>query len=912
MRLILHRLRRRLRALLFREAVDCEMREELRIHIESETEYLMKTRGVSRGEASRLARIAFGGVDRFEEDIRDARGVRPLEEFIRDTKLAVRTLRRNPAFAGVAVLTLGIGLGAVTGIFSIINRVLLQPLPYTDADRLVEVRHRAPGLGLNETGLSLGTFFHYRTHSRMLEGLALYSESVLNLAGQESAERIHITNAGPELFDVLGVQPVLGRLYAERDWTGSNMDGRWKIPILLSYEFWQQRFGGDSAIIGRVLTINDTPREVFGVLPEGFPFPRKETQVWRMDMRDEAYADFAAFLDYAAVGRLREGVTTTMAAAELDRILPSIEGVFRDATAERIAEVGLKPLVLPLKEVVVGETGKALWILFGGMTFLLLVACANVANLFLVRSENRAREVAVRTALGAPRSALARLFLAESLVVSTLGALLGLALAGAGLRILVRFSPVELPRLEEVRLDAWAFGFTAAIMLLVAVTFGSLSLLRHTRSSTLAPAMKGGRGLAGADSRRRLVLDTIVAAQVALTLALLVGSALMVQSYFRLTEVDRGYNAHDVLTVEVGVPYRKAAQHQQLYQDVADRMQRIPGVMAVGAVSVLPLTGGGEEHLLRAADRNVQPDRVNAPVAFRFFVPGYFQTMQTEVVEGISFAPGDRTTLEHPVLVSETLARRLFSGERAIGRQVRRLDSEGEPVSLFDPATRKVVPLPPYTIAGVVRDVRDASLRARGGEAMYIPVIAPHVERSIMPTEMSFVLRTDPAAPGVAAAARRAVSDVDPTLSVARIRTMEAIVTASTATERFLAILLLIGGGAALLMGSVGIYGIAAYNVRRRTHEIGVRVALGAAPVEVMRMVLRESAVVVLCGAFAGLAIAVAGSRALHAILFEVSPTNPAVLAGVTALMVGIALAASLVPAQRAASTDPVQALRTD
>lgn len=908
----LQRLRRRARALFRRADVDREMADELRSHLELETEHLMRTRGLTRKEARRQAHVAFGGVTRYEEAGRDARGVRALEDFIRDLGQALHTLRRTRGFAAVAVLTFALGIGALTAVFAIVNSIILQPLPYPDADRLVSVQHAAPGIGLPETGLSTGTYFHYRAHGMTIEALAIYQESALNLAGDEGAERIRIANAGPDLFRVLRTQPVLGRLYAEADWTGSAMNLNWTIPILLSYDFWQRRFGGDPSILGRVLTINDSPREVFGVMPKGFAFPRQETQVWQMLIPRETGANFASTLDYGAVGRLRAGATAANATAEYQRILPSIEGVYADATPARIAEMQLTPVIVPLKTAVIGETGTALWILFGGMTFLLLVACANVANLFVVRSESRAREIAVRTALGASRAALARLFVAESLALSLAGAVAGLVLAGWVVHSLVAFTPVALPRLDEVRLDGWTLAFAAGITVLAGLVFGLLSLMRHTRALPLSPALKSGGGSSVGRGRRRL-LDTLVAVQIAFALALLVGSALMVQSYIRLTSVDPGYNADGVLTVDIGVPSRKAAtQHRELYDAVADRMRRIPGVLSVGGASVLPLAGGGEEQRLRAAEPDARTAGAEPPVGFTFFVPGYFQTMQTRHVDGIGFAPGERTELAYPVVVSEALARRLFPGERAVGKRVLRLERDGEPVTMWDPTKGAPVQVPPYTIAGVVRDMRDASLHARGGEMIYLPVIEPRVEQSIVPTHMAFVLRTGLPPLQLAAAARTAVYDVDPTLSIARIRTMDDIVAASTATERFLAVLLLIASVASLLLGAVGIYGIGAYAVRRRTPEIGVRAALGAEPRRIVEMILRESFVVILIGIIAGLAAATAGSRALRSLLFDVSPIDPVTIAAMTLLLIIVALTASLVPARRAARIDPVRALRSE
>jgi predicted permease len=827
-------------------------------------------------------------------------------------KHSLRLLGRSRVFEGVSVLTLGLGTGAVSAIFSVLSTVVLRPLPYPDADRLVAVRHTAPGLGLEETGLSSGTWFHYRTHGTVLEQLALYSETMLNLAGDDGAQRIHITYAGPDLFRLLGVRPALGRLYDEADWTGSEMDLNWTIPILLGHAFWRDRFGGDSTIIGRVVSINDNPRRIVGVLPANFAFPRSETQVWHMHMLAADRASFARRFEYSAIGRLRPGATANDAEVEYERLLTSIEGVYADATHARIAEVQLAPIVLPLKDVVLGGADRVLWIIFGSMLLLLLVACANVANLFAVRGETRVREVAIRTSLGAGWLTLVRLFLAESLLVSTTGAAVGLIIAGWSVRLLAALSAVRLPRLDAVRLDSWTVAFVAVIAIAATVLFGLLSLFRHVRNGQIAPVLRDGSGAVGRGRAHGRLLDSMVAAEVAFTIALLVGSALMLRSHVRLVSVDPGFTAAGVLTIDVGLPYRLAGRHQQLYEQIADRMRRIPGVVAVGGISTLPLSGGGPEHSLRAVGATGGRDQADQPVAFRFIMPGYFQTMRTPIVEGVGFAPEERTEYGHPVVISERLARRLFPDGRVIGRQVMRLDEEGEPVAMWDRSAGVPVTVPPYTIAGIAADTRDESLQGQGGEAIYIPVVVPLVERSIVPTGMSFTLRTELPPLDLTTSARRAVADTDPAFSIAGIRTMEDIVAAASSRERFVAGLLLIAGAISLLLGAVGIYGVAAYTVSRRTPEIGVRVALGASPRAVMAMVLRQSLTVVLAGAAVGIGLGVVAGRTLRSVLFGVSPTDPLTLAGVASFFIGVAVIASFAPALRAARIDPARALRAE
>lgn len=900
---------RRFRRLFRRHAVEADMQEEFRHHLQLETEHLMATRGLTAEEAARAARISFGGAERFAERSRDVRGVGIVEEVWRDTQQSVRLLLRNPLFAGVAVTTLAVGTGALAAIFAVLNSVVLQPLPYADADRLVAVHHRIPERDAELRPITAVMYHHYRSNAGGIEELAVYRESALNLAGEDGARRIRIANASPELFRILGVQPVLGRLFNEADWTGTSMDVTWTIPVLLSYDFWQSRFGGDPAIIGSVLRINDTPREVFGVLPAGFDFPHRETQAWVMDIPPEPMGGGAIVAGYSAIGRLRAGTTPAAAQLEYASVRRALVSTWVEPSPESLME---EPVVAPLQDFVVGESGRAIWTVFGGMLLLLLVACANVANLFAVRAETRTREVAIRAALGAGRRRLARLFLAESLIVSLTGAAAGLVLAHALVRGMIVVAPQQLPRLHEVRLDEWTIVFTAVLGLLIALALGSLSLARHLLATRQPLALRRGRGSTGPDLRQRRLLDGMIAAQVALTLALLAGSALMLRTYQQMMAVERGFQSREILTVEVALPFRLATRHQQVYDDLATAMRALPGVTQVGGASAVPLSGGSAEHPIRVALPHDDGPSMVDPVALRYILPGYFQAMQTSVLSGFGFSEGEVTEHESPVIISEALARRLFPDGDAIGGLVERLSPRGEPTFMFDVATRERVRLPAWTVAGVVGNVRDSGLQAHDDEVLYVPVMTPRVERSFMPLEMVFVLRTTLPPLALADAARSAVYSVDPSVSIARIRPMDDIVAAATASERFLAVLLLFAAGSSLLLGAVGIYGVAAYTVRRRTAEIGVRMALGAQPLEVTGMVVAQTMAVVAVGAIAGLFLAVLAGRSLEAVLFGVTPNEPSILLAVTVLLLLVAAGACVGPAARAAGTDPAATLRAE
>lgn len=825
---------------------------------------------------------------------------------LRDWRHAWRALVKSPGFSLTTLLTIGIGIGAVTASFALVNAILIQPLPYPDAEHLVFVKHAAPGLGLTEAGLSSGTYFHYRKNAKLLEDLAVYEETVLNLSGNETVtERVEVATAGPELFQLLKVKPVLGGLFTTEDGRPGFLDTTWKIPVLLSHELWTSRYGSDPGIIGRTIMLNQRAREVIGVLPAAFAFPRPETRLWMLSMPAGAGADFAHQLRYSAVARLRPDATPEAAKAELEQLLVSIEGAYPDATAARLAEVRLAPIVVSLKQEIVGNVGNALWLLFGGMAFLLLVTCANVSNLFLLRSDHRARETAVRTAVGAQAGDLLRMFLRESLLLSMAGGALALSLAYVTLKALVAYAPVELPRLGEVQLDLRVFAFTSGVALLAALLFGGIAFLRHSRMTRIAPALKSGGWGTTESPESRVTRSVLVAIQVGFTLNLLIGSGLMLQTFWKLTNTEAGFDSAGVLTVEIGLPGNRANAHERIYSGLLERIRALPGVASAAAGSSLPFTGGGYSYPFRVAQPSTGIAPAESPVSMKFFMPGYFQSMNIPVLQGDTLAPNS-------VAVSESLARRLFPGESSLGRKILRLGSDGKEVMMFDRAAQQEHAISSWTISSVVADVRETSLREAPNEIVYVPIISPRVEPSITPTTMHLVVRTGLPPLSLAASVRQAIGDFDAVVSVGKIRTMDAIVRASTARERFLAALLLIAGAASTLLGAFGIYGVVAQTARRRRQEIGIRVALGARLGHVVGLAMRESALATLAGLALGMSAALATTRALGSLLFEVSSLDGFTFGAATLLLLGVAVVAGFLPALRGARVNPMTALRND
>jgi putative ABC transport system permease protein len=817
----------------------------------------------------------------------------------RDLRYAVRALRQSPAFSLVVLIVLAIGTGAVTSVFALLNTIVLQPLPYPESNRLVVVKHAAPGLNRAEVGMSSGLYFHYRQHAQSLQSLAVYSPArVLNLRVPGSGtERVQVTNATSALFRVLGARPILGRLFVEADWLPAfAQNGNLKIPVLMAQDLWVADFGGDPDIVGKTITINDSPGEVVGVLPEGFAFPDSHTKIWMLfELQNHARATFAQTFPLNAIARLRPGATAGSAQAELAHLLPQIEGVYRDATPRRMAEVRLAPIVMPLKSAVIGDVAHVLLTLFGGMALLLLIAGANAAALFTVRAEHRRREIAVRQALGADRRHVARLFVTEALVLTTFAAALGLFLAKGVLWGVIAMAPVALPRTGEVALGGMAIAFAAGLAVLMAVFYGALSVRPYGRALT-ASLLGGGHwatGHRGGPSGR----DPFVVLQVALALALMVGSALMVRTYLNLSRTALGFATDQVLTAEVSLPYKEADQHVRIYTALVERIRRLPGVEHASAASFVPLTGTND----------VYPVQLGAPpIPFKFFVPGYFQAMGTPILSGESFAPGEHVTAALPVLVSAALARRLYPGESAIGQTVRRLNEDGSVVDMGSGPTA------PFTIVGVVGDVRETTLRSDPTEIVYIPLIEPAVEPSIVPTDVSLVIRVAGAPLTLAAAVRHTIAEVDPGLSVGQVRTMDSIVSAARSREAFVGVLLLVAAAVSLFLGVVGIYGSVAHVVKRRTREIGIRLALGARPAEVIQNVVMGSLGAVFVGAALGLVIAFAGTGMLSALLFGVAPRDPFVILAVTGVLLSAAAAAALLAARGAARIAPLLAMRID
>lgn len=884
----------RLRAILRPHQADRDLRREIESHLDEAAEEYRR-QGLSPAEARRAARVSFGGVAQAEDAYREHLSFAWIDHLRRDARHALQSLRRHPGFPIVVVVVLALGTGAVTAVFVLLNSIVLRPLPFPQSDRLVVVRHSAPGLDRADVGISSALYHHYRAQARSFESLGTYEEAVQNLRLGDRSERVRTAYAGSAVFQVLGVRPALGRLFTEQDGAPGFMSMRWKIPILLSHDFWVERFGADPGVIGRVLMIPDSPREVVGVMPAGFAFPTPDTQIWVLLEPTARNSRALSNFGFNSVGRLRPSATPASAEAELTQVLPQIEGLFKDTSAERMAAIRLAPLVTPLKSAVIGDVAHVLWIVFGGMTLLLVIACANAASLFLVRIEHRRREIAVRLALGAQQRQIARLFFVEAFLIAATAAALGLAVAKGLVWAVIALVPIALPRTTEIAIDAGAMAFAGTVALLMTFFYGTLSA--GGQGVSLREHLLGGSGPAAGSASRRWVRDPLIAVQVGLTLILMTGSALMVKTYRNLSRTELGFSPDRLLAVDIGLPGSKASQHIQIYQQLVDRLRHLPGVESAAAASFAPLTGSGHMFPVEAGAM---------PIAFKFFTPGYFQTMRTPIVEGEPFVTADPVLSPYPVLVSRALARRLAAGGRVVGSSIRRLQEDGGIPTLG------AVPVPPFTIAGVVGNVREHRPRDEPAEIVYIPLIEPPVELSIVPTEMTLLVRTRVPPLTLAEAVKETVAAVEPALSVGRIQTMDAIVRASRSRETFVGTLLLLAAAASLFLGVVGIYGGVAQTVRHRTREIGIRVALGAGRAEVIRIVAAGALSAVVAGAVLGIATLLAGTGLLSALLFEVAPRDPISILAVIAILFVSSVLAALLAARHATRVAPLLAMRSD
>jgi putative ABC transport system permease protein len=851
----------------------------LRYHLERETEQNLRG-GMTPEEARRAALRAFGGVELSRELCREARGVRMFQDLWQDLRYGARKLHKSPGFTLVAVMTLALGIGANTAIFSVVNAVLLKPLPFDQPEQLVRVFGTNPRRSSFSRPHSYLNFSDLRAQNQTFEAMAAYGGATAALSGADAPEQITGVIASGDVFRVLRAKPLMGRLLEPEDERPGGSPA-----VVISHGLWQRRFGGDPQIVGRTIRLDGREREIVGVTPADFSFEfvTGAADFWMpIDPTASGFQQRGAiFLE--AIGRLKPGVTLGGAGSDLEVVASRLAQQYQDSNA------GIGVRLASAQEELVGDVRPTLLVLLGAVGFVLLIACANVANLLLARSAGRHREIAVRSALGAWRGRIVRQLLTESLLLALAGGLLGLLFALWGVNLLSAFVPENVPRFGETSIDLRVLGFTLAASILTGLLFGIAPALQSSRFDLNEALKEGGRG--GTDGRGRArVRGLLIVSEVALSLVLLIGAGLLIKSFARLRNTDPGFDPSNTLTASLSpssVRYDTDEKVNDFYRLLVERVRALPGVESVGAVTPLPLSDNNLSFSFTVVGQPPPPPGQGQSASARFVTPDYFRAQRVPSRAGRVFTETDGAGAPGVIVVNEAFARRYLPGVEPLGQRLRLGVNgiEGE-------------------IVGVVGDIRGASLATTPAPEYYVP------ESAVSFNDMTLVIRTtgDPAS--LAPALRQVVSEMDKDLPLYEVRTMEALLARSVARQRFSMTLVGVFAVLAMLLSAVGIFSVMSSLVAQRTHEIGIRMALGARPGDILSMVVRHGVRLTLVGVAVGLAAAGALTRLMSGLLYEVSATDPAVYGGITALLAAVALLACYVPARRATKVDPLIALR--
>src|SRR5579884_915157 len=813
-----------------------------------------------------------------------------MEKLRADIRYALRAARRNPAFTAIAIGTLALGIGANTAIFSVVTSALLEPLAWRDPGRLVALQENVPEMSHVYPALPVNVmhFNIWRSRMHSFESAAIIAPMNLTLTGAGPAERLNVARVSADLFHVLGIGPRFGRSFSADE----DQPGRDRVAVITD-QLWRTRFHADPALLGRKIILDDQPFVVIGILPADFHFPKNDqlgqlvglpphVDVFKPAGFTKDELEVMGDFDYGAIARLRSGVSIDQARAEMNVVQAQI------AKSIKEDKIDLRGIITPLHEAVVGHARRGLLLLLGAVGAVLLMVCVNLANLLLARATGRRREAGIRTALGASRARLIRQVVTENLLLAFAGGALGIGLAFATVRILVHSAPVDLPRLDEVAVDGRVLLFAILVAVLSGLLFGVVPALRVSAADPQESLQAGGTRSA-TDSRRGLRLrDMLVAVEVGLSAVLLITAGLLIHSFTRLLAVDKGFNVERVLTADLSLSdaaYGERARREHFYEEVVRRIRTVPGVASAALVSKVPLDGDSWGDVIsKAGDNRPMPERPMG--SFRFLTPGYFETLGIRIIAGRAFE--DRDHGRPLALISEKVARTVWPGENPIGRTFTRGNPDEKPLE----------------ICGVVADTRSLDLQ----KAPVLMVYVPYWVRSR--EQVSLVARTTGDPRAEESALRAAVWSVDRSVPVSQMRTMTQVMDESVGGRRFQMLLIAVFAATALLLASIGIYGVLAYSVARRTGEIGIRVALGARPADLCGMVLRQGLAPVAAGLLAGLAAALAVGRLLHALLFDVSAADPVTIVTVVVVLFAIAVLACIVPARRAMRVDPMTALR--
>lgn len=825
-----------------------------------------------------------------------------MESLKSQLKQTMRRLWRAPMFTCIALITLAVGIGANTAVFSVVEGVLLKPLPYPHPDELVGLWHVAPGLNLGGEDINMApsNYFIYREQNRTFSDIGLYQGDSVSVTGSGEPEQVRALDVTDGLLPVLGISPMLGRVFNHAEVTTGGPDS-----VILTYGYWQAKFGSDRNIIGRTITADGKPRQIIGVMPKDFQFLDWEPVSLILPIQFDRNKITLGQFSYEGIGRLKPGESLADANADIARMIPTVWNSFPAPpgfSIDLFRKARLGPNVRPLMRDVVGDVGKLLWILMGSIGLVLLIACANVANLLLVRAEGRQQELAIRAALGASRGRIVREFLFESIALGALGGILGLALAYGALRLLIAIAPAGLPRVEDIGINLPVLTFAVLASLLAALLSGLIPMLRYSGASMGTGLREGGRSQSQGRERHR-TRNTLVVVQVGLAFVLLICSGLMVRTFRALTHVDPGFaQPAQVQTLRLTIPEAVVKDDEKvvrMQQAIMDKIATIQGVSSVALANSVPMDGGEWHDPVFAQDRNYASGEMPPLRLFKFVSPGLFHTLGIPFIAGRDFT-WDETYQRLPVaIVSENFAREYWGNpQKALGKQIR--------VSSKDDWRQ---------IVGVVGDIHDEGMNKDAPTIAYWPVLLAHFESDMFHVNRTlvFAIRTPRAgSASLMTEVRQSVWSVDSNLPLENVRTLDYYYNKSMARTSFTLVMLAIAGGMALLLGAIGLYGVIAYSVSQRTREIGIRIALGAQRQDITGMFVRQGLILAGVGAACGLIVAIAATRFMSSLLFHVSPVDPVTYISVCLGLAAAAALASYIPSRRTTAVDPVEALRAE
>jgi predicted permease len=810
----------------------------------------------------------------------------------------LRSLGRAPLFTAVTLLTLAVGIGANTAIFSVINGILLKPLPYPHSEELVAVWLTAPGINLKDLNLGPSDYFIFREQTRTFQDIGLHMGYTVSITGSGEPEHASALLLTDGLLPILGATPLLGRSFTQADDQPGSPD-----TVMLSYGYWQRKFGGDRFVVGKLLTVDGKPHQILGVLRQNFDFGGPNLALL-LPIKFDRGKTFLTPFNYDGIARLRPGVTVAEANMDVARMLPTVLQSFPPPpgySLKMFEDARMEPNLRTLKQHVVGDVGKLLWVLMGGIGFVLLIACANVANLLLVRAQGRQQELAIRAALGATAGRIAVELLFESLVLALTGGVLGLTLAYAALRLLIAMAPSGLPRLQEIGIDGPALLFSLGASLVASLLFGSVPVLRYAGKHLGTGLRQGGRSMSEGRERHRS-RSVLVVVQVALAVILLISSGLMIRTFHALTTVDPGFAAPEQLqTFRVNIPETDVKEPERVVrvqEEILHKIEAVPSVSSVGLSMSVPMDGNGWEDTVFVKDRKYSPGEIPLH-RFRFVAPGSFKTLGTPLVAGRDFTWGDIYNKVPLAIISEKLARENWHDPLlALGKQIRANAADD---------WREVV--------GVVKDVYDDGVDREAPSSVYWPILAAHFTGTDLDVRryVTYSIRSRrTGSESFMSEVRRAVWSVDPNLPLADVHTLDYFYRTSMARTSFTLVMLAIAGSMALLLGIVGLYGVIAYSVSQRAREIGIRSALGAQQRELRGMFVRHAMWLTAVGISCGIVAALLLTRLMSSLLFGIKSTDPATFVVVSIGFLAAAAVSSYLPARRASAVNPVEALRAE